>query len=251
MADFTLRHPIALEKEVSKTSVVKLKKEGLLTLDNSTTIRDADGEHPAAKGLRLDVQTSESVRRGNVSGPIALNQGLSLSFTKSASGGSPKSPTFSVIYEDDIFTEERMESFRAAFPTKALFSETLSHHIVQTSIATPSSIGDKGESIRVLKRPSALPQAAENGKLQWRNINVFVGNKSDGKQILHDISGQILSGELLALMGGSGAGMFTVKMCCDFDLSTDSLSFWTAILSLNLHSDFRKKYVSRHIERAE
>jgi len=62
----------------------------------------------------------------------------------------------------------------------------------------------------MLKRPSALPEEAESGSLEWRNINIFVGDKEDGKQILFDFTGGIESGELLAVMGGSGAGKSTL-----------------------------------------
>lgn len=149
---------------------------------------------------------------------------------------SPHSPTnFQVDIEEDIFTAERMKSFADAFPSKAMGSIAILSHLestrsspLHTSIGnilpSPSAtsqqihLGDGGGSktFRMLKRPSALPAASKNQKLQWRNINVFVGNKDDGKQILYDISGEILSGDLLALMGGSGAGMFRMETYFDF-----------------------------------
>ena len=154
---------------------------------------------------------------------------------------SPSMKPLGLEDDDDLYTPERMESFRAAFPTKATFSETMLRmyrvrqcslrkldslrqnqgaQSVQTLVSAPSSV-PRGSTTRMLQRPSALPEAAQSGKFQWRNINVFVGNQSDGKQILHDISGEMLSGELLALMGGSGAGMSTVQMGSGFDPFTD------------------------------
>ena len=61
----------------------------------------------------------------------------------------------------------------------------------------------------MIRQTSALPEAAQSGTFQWRNISIFVGDKSDGNQILHDFTGEILSGQLLAVMGGSGAGKST------------------------------------------
>ena len=224
MADIAVPPPVALESETSKRSVVKLKNERFVTSSNSAQ------PIPGDPGLSLNEQISDSLFVPGTSVSLSPNWRLS-----------PSSPLTVVFDDEDILSQQRMESFRAAFPSKALFSQKMLSHLdsirddntrtvfAQSSIATaatPSSatIGDRGGTIKMLRRPSALPDAAESGKLQWRNINIFVGNKDDGNQILHDISGEILSGELLALMGGSGAGIYVQNgyvppFCAHFDLS--------------------------------
>ena len=52
------------------------------------------------------------------------------------------------------------------------------------------------------KQRSALPSFASNCRFEWHNLNVFVGDKRNKKQILFDFNGSVESGELLAVMGG-------------------------------------------------
>eukprot|EP01083_Nonionella_stella_P166670 557894_1 len=60
-----------------------------------------------------------------------------------------------------------------------------------------------------LKQQSALPSFANHIKLQWKNLDVYVGDDRNGKKILHNFNGTIDSGELMCVMGGSGAGKST------------------------------------------
>ena len=53
------------------------------------------------------------------------------------------------------------------------------------------------------RQNSALPRAASEVQLEWRDINVYVGKGRRKTQILYDFKGSIKSGELLALMGGT------------------------------------------------
>ena len=127
----------------------------------------------------------------------------------------------------DVFLQEHLASQKLlhVFSSRNMSisgSSSFTLELADFMTATASSsaiVGEKRDTIKMLHRPSLLPAAAESGKLQWRNINIFVGDKDDENQILHDISGEILSGELLALMGGSGAGIYVqngYSMCSNF-----------------------------------
>ncbi len=59
------------------------------------------------------------------------------------------------------------------------------------------------------KQQSALPSFANHIKLEWKNLDVYVGDDRNGKKILHNFNGTIDSGELMCVMGGSGAGKST------------------------------------------
>merc|ERR1719242_2388550 len=122
-------------------------------------------------------------------------------------------------YDENIMTAQRMQTFASAFPTRAATAksvverlETMNMDMTQESGSgrafSSSAIKPMG-TMAMLRRPSALPEAAQSGKLQWRNINIYVGDKHDGRQILHNFTGEIASGQLLAVMGGSGAGKST------------------------------------------
>ena len=66
----------------------------------------------------------------------------------------------------------------------------------------------------ILRRQnSALPRAATEIQLEWRDINVYVGKGRRKTQILYDFKGSIKSGELLALMGGT-----PLRWECIFDM---------------------------------
>eukprot|EP01084_Bolivina_argentea_P139338 245143_1 len=69
-------------------------------------------------------------------------------------------------------------------------------------ISNPSNIFEK--------KCSALPSPSANNTLEWQNLNVFIGQKHNEKQILYNCNGTVLSGELTAVMGGSGAGKSTL-----------------------------------------
>ena len=55
-----------------------------------------------------------------------------------------------------------------------------------------------------------LPSVGEHIVFEWRDLNAFVADHHDRKQILFNANGRMQSGELLAVMGGSGAGTFCV-----------------------------------------
>ena len=121
--------------------------------------------------------------------------------------------------DDNIFNPRRMTTFASAFPKKAIYSmKVLEQLDTLRSDGIPHDFQDDLPPLSqqfthdMMRRVSALPSKAEDGQLQWRNVNIFVGDKSEGKQnqILHDFTGQIKSGELLAVMGGSGAGKSTL-----------------------------------------
>ena len=54
----------------------------------------------------------------------------------------------------------------------------------------------------LLRHQSALPSPSKGCKFEWHNLNVYVGNDTNRKQILFNMHGVIESGELLAVMGG-------------------------------------------------
>ena len=67
----------------------------------------------------------------------------------------------------------------------------------------------------VQKENSALPRAASEVQLEWRDINVYVGKGRRKTQILYDFKGSIKSGELLALMGGTSLRWKYIMMFID------------------------------------
>ena len=54
----------------------------------------------------------------------------------------------------------------------------------------------------LFRNNSALPSPAESCKFEWHNLNVYIGNDKNRKQILFNMHGVINSGELLAVLGG-------------------------------------------------
>ena len=179
--------PLAQHHGISKANIVKLKPDAVTTFDRRS--------------------------RGSESRTLTVNDHRPRTVTLSMSS------SFEVNEEEDIMTRQRIESFGAAFPSKKDRSKSIIAHLDSlpvpesaytttgsTPYRTPKS-PNRGMTNKMMYRPSALPEAARSGKLQWRNISIFVGDKSEGKQILHDFTGEISSGQLLAVMGGSGAGM--------------------------------------------
>lgn len=186
-------------------------------------------------GLDLtDVLEGSSPKSDSGGSPLFTTQLDSGFSSDSATGDSPSAWNVSnmVIDEENdenILTAQRMQSFVGAFPKREVFSKSVIQHLDslrrdsrqgtfrydfasapssrEHSLNSAAAITTR-DTMKMMKRPSALPAMAQSGTLQWRNINIFVGDKSDGKQILFDFSGEIESGQLLAVMGGSGAGTF-------------------------------------------
>eukprot|EP01084_Bolivina_argentea_P139337 245142_1 len=80
---------------------------------------------------------------------------------------------------------------------------------LQDTVLNDSTLVKTQESNIFLKQQSALPSFANHIKLQWKNLEVYVGDDKTGKKILHNFNGTIDSGELMCVMGGSGAGKST------------------------------------------
>ena len=65
------------------------------------------------------------------------------------------------------------------------------------------------ERAPTMKKSSSLLDMQEKGAdttLAFRDVRFEVGKKNARKEILHGISGQVCSGEVLAILGPSGAG---------------------------------------------
>ena len=141
---------------------------------------------------------------------VISNYGNALSPTY----GSPATPDdLTLDHLDSIFTPECMQSFADAFPSKAalskkILSDLTSSGTIRTMTARGTLKSPISPSMNQIRRPSALPTPAGHGHFKWQHINVFVGDKTDDIQILHNLTGEISSGQLMAVMGGSGAGMF-------------------------------------------
>ena len=96
---------------------------------------------------------------------------------------------------------------------------TKSPEDVITSSPTLSLIDDakdgkaSDDSLTIIdKRRSDMPSMAEHTVFAWNDVNVHVGRGNKQKQILHDLSGCIVSGELMAIMGPSGLYAFDVPV---------------------------------------
>ena len=69
-----------------------------------------------------------------------------------------------------------------------------------------SAVNKSRKSVSVIKKArSELPSVGLQTEFEWNNINVHVGSGTNHKQILRDMNGSISSGQLMAIMGGSGS----------------------------------------------
>lgn len=118
-------------------------------------------------------------------------------------------------YDENLMTAQRMQTFVDAFPNRAATARSVVQRMeterlgfesmLGSGMATPTTGGDRAGSVRgstgsmiknvgtmhMLRRPSALPSKAEDGQLQWRNVNIFVGDGAERRQILRNFTGQI------------------------------------------------------------
>ena len=72
------------------------------------------------------------------------------------------------------------------------------------------------ERAPTMKKSSSLLDMREKGAdttLAFRDVRFEVGKKNARKEILHGISGQVCSGEVLAILGPSGAGKDVFDLC--------------------------------------
>ncbi|KAJ3322919.1 ATP-binding cassette sub- G member 2 [Boothiomyces sp. JEL0866] len=53
-------------------------------------------------------------------------------------------------------------------------------------------------------------QPAEKFAFSWSNVSFTITSGKETKQVLHNMSGEVLSGQVLGIMGGSGAGKSTL-----------------------------------------
>ncbi|KAJ3203451.1 ATP-binding cassette sub- G member 2 [Dinochytrium kinnereticum] len=77
---------------------------------------------------------------------------------------------------------------------------------------------EEGRSVRA-------PVGAWDHKLAWSNISYEISQgKKGSRQILKNLSGNVKSGEMVAIMGSSGAGKTTLLNCLSGRLATGTLS---------------------------
>jgi ABC-type transport system involved in cytochrome bd biosynthesis fused ATPase/permease subunit len=56
-----------------------------------------------------------------------------------------------------------------------------------------------------------LDEISKPKLFSWENINFSVPFKKETKQLLFDVSGEVKSGEVIAIMGGSGTKCIIVR----------------------------------------
>ena len=105
------------------------------------------------------------------------------------------------MYDTNATSElTRSRSDKVLFPRR---SEPIDIDDDEFEDASPSRAASLPKSPELFQKRSALPEFATETKFEWKDLNVFVGSEDDEFQILHNSSGCIESGQLLAVMGGT------------------------------------------------